>query len=62
MADRIDSIDYIDFDDFWEEVQAYADQYNLSYAFVEEEFIIDGVFWPVHLIMEDDHCFDFDER
>ena len=50
MADRIDSIDYIDFDDFWEEVQAYADQYNLSYAFVEEEFIIDGVAW-MHKIL-----------
>ena len=60
--DRIDSIDYIDFDDFWEEVKAYADQYNLSYSFVEEEMIIDGVFYPVHLVFEEDHAFDFEER
>lgn len=60
--DRIDSADYNDFDDFWEEVKAYADQYNLSYSFVEEEMIIDGVFYPVHLVFEEDHAFDFEER
>ena len=50
----IDSIDYIDFDDFWEEVKAYADEHCLSYAQVEEEFIIDGVFYPVGLLSQSD--------
>ena len=58
----IDSIDYIDFDDFWDEVQAYADEHQLSYAQVEEEFIIDGVFYPVPLMYEKDYCFDFEDR
>ena len=42
------------FDDFWEEVKAFADQYRLPYAYVEEEFIIDGELIPVHLQFEDD--------
>ena len=58
----INSIDYIDFDDFWDEVKAYADEHCLSYSFVEEEFIIDGVFYPVGLMYDKDYAFDFEER
>ena len=43
-----------DFDAFWEEVKAYADQYRLSYTYVEEEFVIDGQLIPIHLVMDDD--------
>ena len=42
------------FDEFWEEGKAYADQYNMSYAYVEEEFVIDGDLIPVHLNFDDD--------
>ena len=42
------------FDEFWEEVKGFADQYNLSYTYVEEEFVIDGQLVPVHLHMDDD--------
>ena len=43
-----------DFDKFWDEVKAFADNYNLSYAYVEEEFVIDGQLVPVHLDLQDD--------
>ena len=41
--------DDADFWVFWAELQAYADQYNLSTRYVEEEFLIDGELVPVHL-------------
>ena len=59
---HIDSIDYIDFDDFWEEVKAYADEHQMSYSHVEEEFILDGIFYPVGLLYDKDYAFDFEER
>ena len=59
---QIDSADYEDFDEFWEEVEAYADEHRLSYTFVEEEMIIDGIFYPIDLMYEKDYCFDFEER
>ena len=34
--------DDADFWVFWAELQAYADQYNLTTRYVEEEFLIDG--------------------
>ena len=43
-----------DFDEWWEELKAYADQYQMSYAYVEEEFVIDGELIPVHLNFDDD--------
>ena len=49
---KVDAMDFDDFDDFWEVVEAYANQYNLSIAFVEEEFIIDSVLYPIHLSYE----------
>ena len=45
---------YDNFEDFWEEVKAFADQYRLSYSYVEEEFVIDGELVPVHLTFPDD--------
>jgi len=42
------------FDEFWAEVKAFADQYRLSYSYVEEEFVIDGELVPVHLTFPDD--------
>ena len=46
----------LDFWDFWSEVQAFAEQYQLSTRYVEEEFLIDGELVPVHLTFpcEDD--------
>ena len=38
-----------DFWEFWQELNAYADQYRLPVRYVEEEFLIDGEFLPVHL-------------
>ena len=43
-----------DFEAFWEECKAFADQYRLSHAYVEEEFVIDGELVPVHLTFPDD--------
>ena len=43
-----------DFDAFWEEVKGFADQYRLSYSYVEEEFVIDGELVPVHLTFDND--------
>jgi hypothetical protein len=45
---------YDNFDEFWEECKAFADQYRLSYAYVEEEFVIDGTLVPIHLTFPDD--------
>ena len=45
----IDSMDYNNFEDWWEEIVAYAEHYKLSQSYVEEEFIIDAVFYPVAL-------------
>ena len=48
--------DDADFWVFWAEVQAYADQYGISTRYVEEEFIIDGEFVPVHLNFDEGEC------
>ena len=58
----IDSADYDTFEEWWEEVKAYADEHRLSYTHCEEEFIIEGVFYPVGLLYEKDYAFDFEER
>ncbi len=42
------------FDEFWEEVKGFADQYRLSYSYVEEEFVIDGELVPIHLTFPED--------
>ena len=43
-----------EFEEFWKEVEAYACQYLLPTHYVEEEFILDGEFIPVHLDYEHD--------
>ena len=42
------------FEEWWANVEAFADQYGMSYTHVEEEFIIDGEFVPVHLVSVDE--------
>ena len=37
------------FDDFWADVEKYAEKYELPTGYVESEFIIDGEFKPVDL-------------
>ena len=49
-----------DFWVFWAELQAYADQYNLTTRYVEEEFLIDGELVPVHLNYDIDEDVAFD--
>lgn len=48
--DEID--DDADFWSFWNDVQVFADCYNLSTRYVEEEFILDGELVAVHPRME----------
>ena len=45
----IDSLDYENFEDWWEEIVAYAEHHRLAQSYVEEEFIIDAVFYPIGL-------------
>ena len=42
------------FECFWDDVLAYAEQYRISTRYIEEEFIIEGEFFPVHLVFPDD--------
>ena len=51
---KVKSKSYDDFESFWDEVKAFADQYQLSYAYTEEEFVIDGELHAVHLTFPDD--------
>jgi hypothetical protein len=44
--------DFDTFEEWWEQIKAYADEYHLSYTHVEEEFVINGEFIPVHLEYE----------
>ena len=44
----------ITFEDFWVEVEAFAEQNRITTSYVEEEFIIDGAFIPVHLKWQED--------
>ena len=45
---------YDNFEDFWDEVTAFANQYRLPLHYVEEEFVIDGELHAVHLTFDDD--------
>ena len=38
-----------DFWAFWQELNAYAEQYRLPVSYVEDEFLLEGEFIPVHL-------------
>lgn len=49
-----------EFELWWQEVEAFAEQYQMSITHVEEEFCLDGEFIPIHLVYEDD--FDFEPR
>ena len=42
------------FEEFWEDVKAFAEQNRLATSYVEAEFIVDGEFIPVHLQFDDD--------
>ena len=37
------------FEDWWADVKAFAEQNRISTSYVEDEFILDGEFIPVHL-------------
>ena len=37
------------FDDFWADVEKYAEKVGVNTRYIEEEFIIDGEFLPVEL-------------
>ena len=43
-----------DFLDYWEEIKAFAEQNRLSVSYVEDEFLIDGELFPVHLTFQED--------
>ena len=45
---------YDNFEDFWAEVEAFANQYRLPLHYVEEEFVIDGELIAVHLTFDED--------
>lgn len=47
MADEQWGFD--EFEEWWSQIKAYADEHNMSYSHVEEEFIIDGEFFPIEL-------------
>ena len=38
-----------EFDSFWNEVEAYATEHNVSTRYIEEEFLIDGEFQTVNV-------------
>ena len=42
------------FEDFWVEVEAFAEQNRLATSYVESEFILDGELFPVHLKWHED--------
>lgn len=42
------------FEHWWSEVEAFAEQNRLPTHYVEEEFIIDGELFPVHLEWQED--------
>jgi len=42
-------INHQTFEDFWEDICAFAEQNRISTDYVEQEFILDGRFIPVHL-------------
>ena len=44
----------ITFEDFWSEVEAFAEQNRLTTSYVEDEFILDGELIPIHLKWHED--------
>ena len=42
------------FEDWWSEVEAFAEQNRISTNYVEEEFCLDGELIPVHLKWQED--------
>ena len=51
-----------EFEQWWAEVEAYANEHLLPLHYVEEEFCLEGEFIPIHMTYEHDHCFDYEER
>ena len=45
---------YDNFECFWEDVTAFAEQYRLPVSYVEEEFVIEGELIAVHLNYPED--------
>jgi len=43
-----------DFLDYWEDIKAFAEQNRLSVSYVEDEFLLDGELFPVHITFPED--------
>ncbi len=43
-----------DFWEYWEEIKAFAEQNRLSVSYVEDEFLLEGELFPVHLKWQED--------
>ena len=43
-----------DFWAYWEEIRAFAEQNRLSTSYVEDEFLLEGELFPVHLKWQED--------
>ena len=39
---------------YWEEIRAFAEQNRLSTSYVEDEFLLEGELFPVHLKWQED--------
>ena len=45
---------HTDFESWWEDIQAFAEQNRITTQYVEDEFILDGEFFAVHLEWQED--------
>ncbi len=43
-----------DFWAYWEEIKAFAEQNRISVSYVEDEFLLEGELFPVHLKWQED--------
>ena len=43
-----------DFWAYWEDIRAFAEQNRLSVSYVEDEFLLEGELFPVHLKWQED--------
>ena len=56
LIDEWQSLDH-QWNDFWAEVEAYANEHRISTRYVEEEFLIDGEFQAVKVNYGEDEEF-----
>ena len=53
VEDWIDIFLGDEFNEFWLEIEAYADEHRIPTRYVEEEFILEGEFLPIPLTYEE---------